>query len=178
MSPNGDSRAETLPAAGYARWRLVALAFSYGMACAATARASEFIRTETAAAMRAAGLPAALSGGTVIARLEPGDALALPAGPGTALEASTLYIAASSEFLSVAVLRGAITLSGHTARAGDLLVRSIAGSRVERFAFDARAFAAATPADALREGERADLRTVETRPESGGPRPRRPFRPA
>ena len=95
-----------------------------------------------------------------MARLVPGDSIVLPAGEVVAAEPSSLYLAASSEFMSVAVVRGEIAMGGHAAEAGDVLVRSIAGSRVERFAFDARAFGAAMPATVLDEAERASLGTI------------------
>ena len=142
-------------------WRPFFLAALYGGLCAVPAEALELLRTETSASTDASSISAALSRGTVIARLDPGETLSLMAGEISALEPTTLYLAASSEFMSVAVLRGSVTLSGETGRAGDVFVRSIAGSRLERFAFDTGAFRAATPPSALRGEDIASLDALQ-----------------
>ncbi|MFN4089790.1 MAG: hypothetical protein ACK4QW_12220 [Alphaproteobacteria bacterium] len=140
--------------------RLLPTLFLSACLTAPPAFALGLVQIETSESVLEAQVPLALSRGTVMARLGAGEVLALPSGEVGATETSSLYLAASSEFLSVAVLRGAITMGGRSAGPGEVLVRSIAGTRVERFAFDARAFGAATPGGALTDEERDSLRAI------------------
>lgn len=105
-------------------------------------------------------MPAALARGTLFARLVAGDRLSLPIGEVLASSEATLYLATSSEFISVAVLRGEISLAGRLAGPGEVLVRGISGSRIERFVFDASAFVAITPVAALNGVEKAGLEAL------------------
>lgn len=146
-------------------WGPVWLAALCVGAFTAPANAAELLRTETSAPVDATELSMALSRGTVIARLDQGEVLASMAGEVSALEPASLYLAASSEFMSVAVVRGSIMLDGQAGQTGDVFVRSIAGSRLERFAFDTSAFRAATPTAALTAEDIASLDAVQAEQE-------------
>ena len=139
--------------------KLATLAVLWGALGAPSAQAAELVRTDTRASVAPADLPRALSRSAVLARLDPGEALGSPLGNVSASDPATLYLAASSEFLSLAILRGALTLDGTPGQAGDVFVRPVAGRAVERFTFDARALAAAT-APVLSAEEASGLETL------------------
>lgn len=136
----------------------------FGAACliAGAANALELRHAATQEVFLPVDIGQALARGAVLARLEAGDAFDLLGGTIAAREAATVYLAASSEFVSAAVLRGTVSVDGRQGEAGHVFVRPVAGARTERFSFDVRAFEAATPA-ALNEAEHGELEALRAR---------------
>ncbi|MEL6317271.1 MAG: hypothetical protein AAFR16_06485, partial [Pseudomonadota bacterium] len=106
----------------------------------------ELARTDTAAPVAADALLAALSVSGVSARLQPGESLALLDETLTAgADGAHVYLAASSEHMIAATLRGATSLSdGEGVEAGEVAVMAIPSRQSRVSAFDIDRFLASS----------------------------------
>jgi hypothetical protein len=122
----------------------IAAFFLMIMSCLPASAAPPLVFSDTGDAVPASYLHPALTQGGVIATLQAGEHIH-PLG--LAIEAkniATLYLSLSSQFLSVACLKGEVSHSQFKARSGEVIVHDYSTKNTDLYAFDIERFLGST----------------------------------
>jgi len=121
---------------------LILLAFATILTFGSSSNAAQLMRSSSSAPIEFTELENVLSQGGVIANLVAGETMEVYGFEIQAEQDSTIYLSASSEFISAACLQGAFTAEGDNdpARPGEVYVHAYSGDVTSAYEFDIERF--------------------------------------